>query len=284
MLELVVSRSAGRERLLRKEASEAGASPEREPVRAGCESGRGRRWIEIDGVGRFRFTAGESRVQAHPLPGTGAETVRSAFLATVLPLALQASGHHLLHASAVETGRGVVAFCGRSGVGKSTLAYGLARRGFRQWSDDSLWFEVGRREIGTRLRARTRRLPWRPRLRPDVARRLSTSPAAAVAETSKEPPVMAPLVAIYHLARSPGDTRARTEPLRLAEAFPALLDNAYHFPGDDRSLAPIAAAYLDLATIVPVARLTLPDDLDRLDAGLNAVAERLAFPGARAHG
>ena len=220
------------------------------PIRTGRDAGTGRCWIVIDRVGRFAFAPAEPRVHAHPRPGASPAVVRAAYLATALPLALQAAGHHLLHASAVETPNGVVAFCGRSGAGKSTLARALARRGFSRWADDAVWFDI-ERETGERPAVRTRRLPFgRPASEP-------------------VPPRTAPLAAVYRLDRRNDLERPTCERLTLTGAFPALLDNAYHFPAAGDRLDALAATFLDLATAVPTLQLTLPDDLDRLDETLD---------------
>ena len=57
-------------------------------------------------------------------------------------MALHAHGDEAIHASAVLLGDAVVAFCGRSQTGKSTVAYGLHRRGCRVWADDTLVFDA----------------------------------------------------------------------------------------------------------------------------------------------
>ena len=57
-------------------------------------------------------------------------------------MALHSHGEEVVHASAVLMDDGVVAFCGRSQTGKSTIAYGLHRRGCRVWADDTLVFET----------------------------------------------------------------------------------------------------------------------------------------------
>src|SRR5437868_7089772 len=90
--------------------------------------------------------------RGHPLfgwwtPGSNfalpsAENVETDYRRAVLPMALQAHGQEVIHASAVITEDGVVAFCGRSQTGKSTVAYGLHRRGYRVWADDTLVFDA----------------------------------------------------------------------------------------------------------------------------------------------
>src|SRR5690606_18526516 len=68
--------------------------------------------------------------------------IQDSYQRCVLPLVLQAAGTEVLHASAVLTPRGVLALCAESGTGKSTLAYGLSRRGYPLWADDAVAFEA----------------------------------------------------------------------------------------------------------------------------------------------
>lgn len=66
---------------------------------------------------------------------------------TVLSLYLEAHGHTVLHASAVETGSEAVAFVGRSGMGKSTLAAMACMEGMSLVTDDVLRFECDRGRV-----------------------------------------------------------------------------------------------------------------------------------------
>src|ERR671935_59558 len=57
------------------------------------------------------------------------------------------AGREVLHASAVITARGVVAFCAVSTTGKSTIAYQFSRRGYGIWADDALAFDGADRGV-----------------------------------------------------------------------------------------------------------------------------------------
>lgn len=244
------------------------SGPDPVPIRAGWEAGAGRGTVSIEGVGRFVLSRRDHRVVAHPYSGVTPATVRDAFLATVLPLALQARGRQLLHASAVDTARGLVALCGGSGVGKSTLAAGLARRGFPQWSDDSVLLadDLGRGGEGP---VDCLHLPFRPRLQPDVRGRWEEGEAPP--RLVLAPGARRPLRCVLVLCR--GEVPA-VRPVALgAEALPVLLDNAYRFPGPSETTHALVLAFLDLVARVPVRRLLVPDDLDRLDRTLDEVAD-----------
>jgi hypothetical protein len=69
-----------------------------------------------------------------------------ALLTRVLPNVSIARGHEALHACAVEASLGVVAVAAPSGMGKSTLAAELIRRGWPLFADDVL---ILRRRAGT---------------------------------------------------------------------------------------------------------------------------------------
>ena len=64
--------------------------------------------------------------------------MRHLLLDQVIPLVLSRRERMVLHASAVLTGQGAVAFAGKTGQGKSTLAASLAREGCSLVSDDCL--------------------------------------------------------------------------------------------------------------------------------------------------
>jgi hypothetical protein len=88
--------------------------------------------------GDFFVSADTLTIQCRPLPGTPEVTVRHLLLDQVIPLVLSRRERIVLHASAVLTSHGVIAFAGKSGQGKSTLAASLAREGHALVSDDCL--------------------------------------------------------------------------------------------------------------------------------------------------
>jgi hypothetical protein len=92
-------------------------------------------WLRIHGIGCYLVTNGE-KIIVCPEPGANPLDVRAYLLGTLF-VALCQQRHLLpLHASAVSTRKGVVAFLARSGQGKSSLAAYLAQRGFSVMADD----------------------------------------------------------------------------------------------------------------------------------------------------
>src|SRR6202011_4350306 len=94
-------------------------------------SGAGRHWMVLPGVGPFTFTNDAEGVEAFPEEAVSDALVEDSFRRIVLPMALQARGRQVLHASGVVGSDGVVALCAVSETGKATPALCLGSRGFR---------------------------------------------------------------------------------------------------------------------------------------------------------
>ncbi len=88
--------------------------------------------------GDFLISRDGRDIRCRPLPGTPQSTIRHLFLDQIVPLVLSRRESLVLHASAILTPQGVIAFVGRSGQGKSTLAACFGQSGFRLLSDDYL--------------------------------------------------------------------------------------------------------------------------------------------------
>ncbi len=92
----------------------------------------------------FRFASGSDEVIAYTDElDAGGEHVVHSFYSTVLPLiAWACDGVEVFHSSAVRSARGVVALSGPSESGKTTLAYGLASRGYERFAEDAVAFRA----------------------------------------------------------------------------------------------------------------------------------------------
>ena len=104
-------------------------------------------WMHFPGVASYCFSSHSDEVIAFAEPSARLDWLRDTFYRSVLPMALQVFGKEVLHASAVETTYGAIAFCAISESGKSTIAYGLSRRGHPLWADDAVVFEISDREV-----------------------------------------------------------------------------------------------------------------------------------------
>ena len=91
--------------------------------------------LGIDGIGRYLVSHGQEIVVS-PAPGAAPLDVRAYLLGTIFVVLCQQRALLPLHASAVISRAGVVAFLGHSGQGKSSLAAHLAARGFTVMADD----------------------------------------------------------------------------------------------------------------------------------------------------
>jgi hypothetical protein len=218
--------------------------------------------VHFPGLADFSFRPGCSDVIAHV--GDSSELVDDLFRTAVLPLALQVSGYEVLHASAVRTPRGVAAFCGMSGMGKSTVAYGLSRRGYPLWADDAVVFSAADDRT-----TRCFRIPFALHLR-EASREYFAAPATEIAgvdsrrETSE-------LTAIVVLERVVAATPT-VEPMSIAAAMRELLPHAYRFTLADRARAKrTVESYLDVAARVPVFSARYAPGFVQLPALLDAI-------------
>ena len=232
-------------------------------------------WMHVPGIASFRFGSRGEEAVVVPEPGTpplSLAILEDTYQRAVLPMALQAHGEEVIHASAVLTDNGVVAFCGRSQTGKSTVAYGLHRRGCRVWADDTLVFDASGEIVHVIP------YPHRLRIRAEAAdyfelhelRRQDTSSWTALEQAQDEP---APLACIFLLEReSQSSTPVETVRLTPAEALAGVIEHAYWFRLDDSERRRrMIGRYLALATQVPVFRMGFRAALDQLPAMLDQV-------------
>jgi hypothetical protein len=224
--------------------------------------------IELDGVARFTVNAGSAEVTALPSSGVTEDLAAEYFRRWILPVAVHVGGLEVLHASAVVSPTGVVAFAAASEAGKSTLAYGLADRGYGTWTDDALAFDV---LAGT---PHAFPLPFRLRLRPASATHFGLEPAtggtiAGASEAAGDPE---PISTVFLLERKPSGPPVEIESIDPLEAFPRLVERSYHFGAEEseRKRA-MLSRYLELATAVPVYQLSMATGLENLSAVLHAV-------------
>lgn len=89
----------------------------------------------------FEVSQDGNVVTAYPVPGVDAATVEHLYINQLVPLALSRQGRPAFHASVVTVDDGAVAFLGRTGAGKSTLAASFALNGAAFLTDDALLVE-----------------------------------------------------------------------------------------------------------------------------------------------
>lgn len=209
-------------------------------------------------------------VSVSALPSVTAEAIRHVLLDQVVPRLIAAAGRIVLHASAVQTPVGTVAFLGEGGTGKSTLAAAFCAAGDALVCDDALVIEVA----GDRMWA----TPSYPSLRllPDAARQFfggsdRPRPSHRTSKWCVRPPAVSdertPLRHVFVLDPQSDGTVPRAEPLAATSAFIALVRQSYRL---DARAAPILARdtnlYADLISLCPVSQLSVPDELRSLSS------------------
>lgn len=91
--------------------------------------------LDISGVARFLVTD-DRIIEVDINPGTSEDVVRLYLLSTVFSSILYKRNLLVMHASSVDVDGRAVLFSGASRAGKSTLALGLHKRGFKVLNDD----------------------------------------------------------------------------------------------------------------------------------------------------
>lgn len=231
-------------------------------------------WMDFPGVATFRFDPETREVTAFAPPEVDLEFIRDTYYRAALPHALNFFGYEVLHASAVRTVRGVVAFCAVSETGKSTTAAGLQLRGYSMWSDDAVEFEIGERDQVTQ----TFFLPFRLRLWPTSAEFLRHSEKfegwPGVDSTGQ---ISAPLAAVCVLTRT--DRSSHPVEIRLlsgTEAFTAVIPHAYCFTLSNLAKKrKMMQHYLDLVARTPIFAVSIMSGLQRLPEVLDAIEKNL---------
>lgn len=239
----------------------------------------GQDWLKLPGVAVFQLGPSGSTIRAYAEPGVSEAIVRDTFRRTALPLALQARGLEVLHASAVTCESGVIALAGRSTMGKSTLAYALSRGGFSLWADDAVPIKplIGRVECIP--------IPAAIRLRPgprayfeldgSARRSFGRFPLTDIPEAALQP-----LAAVVVLERS----TAVNQPVSLqqlsgATALTAVLTHAYAFTLEgDQQKSRMLQQYAALVREVPVFELRYPTGLEQLPLLLGALTSLAKDP------
>ena len=238
-------------------------------VRARAYVGADWNWIVWDGVATFRFSRDAHTIEAVPAQGADPGKVQDLFRRHILPLVMQANGLEAVHASAVMSNRGVVGFCGPGGVGKSTIAYALSRRGYPQYADDVLVLESAPGSVDALS------LPFLPRLRAPTAQFFGNDLYRHLAFELPSHPARTPVTALFVLERR-DDRLAETEIERCtgAEALTGLLLHAQRFDTFSRSSRTRHLRnFLEITAAVPVFSVRFTNAFERFDDLLNELIE-----------
>ena len=249
------------------------SDPDGAPLVFGWRRG-GDHWLSLPDIADFRFRAGSDVVAAYAAPGASTEDVVDAYQGSVLPIAVQIALHgQSLHASAVVTPDGrIVAFCGSSQAGKTTIAVGLSRRGCGLWADDAVAFDARADEL-TAVR-----LPFELNLRKESAAYFDALPEEDVAvRANGHPPewTQAKLAAFCVLERlEESSGRYTIERLTSRDAFTALLAQSFRFkPQAHEEKRRMMQDYLEAVAQLPVFRVRYRAGFDTLPAVIDQIEE-----------
>ena len=97
--------------------------------------------LRFPGLADFEVSGDGTSITACPAESTDDVTVEHLYVNQVVPLALSRQGRPSFHASVVTVSGGAVAFLGKTGMGKSTLAASFALGDAAFLTDDSLLVE-----------------------------------------------------------------------------------------------------------------------------------------------
>jgi hypothetical protein len=210
-------------------------------------------------------------------------TVRHLVLDHVFPFLLNLRGRAAIHATAIQCSRGVCAFTGPGGAGKSTLAASFARAGYPSLGDDCLALDVDGQVMA---------VPAYPghRLWTDTVHALAADQEKPVwvahysykrrvlhpVETSTFPDRPSPLIRIYRITRPVAGeepvSAPAIEPLSPREAFLELVSSTFPVDVTEPEMLERHFRFVSRVTeLVPIRRLRVPNDFALLPAVREAV-------------
>ena len=235
-------------------------------------------WMHFPGLASFRFNSRGDDVAAALTRVEAEDSIRDIFHRRVLPMAIQVRGREVLHASAIRGPKGVVTFCGTAHSGKSTIAFGLDRRGYSLWADDMVAFEFSEGQ------PRAVSLPFQPRLRKPSADLFAvktdnrTVPGYELAPVGTHTAEMG-MVCVLRAQPNIGPEVAIRR-LAFADALTTILDHACFFsPQSDSRKRVMVQHYLDLVAHTPVFEICFRKGLENLGQILDAVEALIGSPG-----
>jgi len=241
----------------------------------------------FDGVADFVFPPDGRYVKMFLQPEADYSSVEFVLYRGVVPRILHLRGTTSLHASAVATPAGAVAFCGPCGAGKSTLAAALVSRGLSLVTDDVLPVHEGASPDEVLAG------PGLPELRvyPNTAELLGLASQVAAPipgqtkarwQPRRAPNAPMPLRAVYLLEpslRGSSSSPAFVSPLSRPQALLDLISNSYWVhPRATGALANDMVCLGRLLRSVPVFRLVF----ELSDRGFAGVEDLIALTAGAA--
>ena len=192
--------------------------------------------IRIEGVGDFEVCKGRD-IRVWPSPGVNGtqKNIEIVVFGPVWATLCHQRGMLPLHASAIATSRGIIAFAGHSGAGKSTTSALLSSLKYELVTDDILTISFNQESVPGAW-PYLRRL----KLKGDAISHLALAPTERVSETiDSEKSFVRPrlgasdrwsrLDRVYILEFDPSVSSVSIDRISGAEAVRALVDQTYHF-------------------------------------------------------
>jgi hypothetical protein len=235
-------------------------------------SSHGDRWLHVPNVASYQFGSNNADIAAFPQPSARHEKVVDVFSRVVLPIALHAGGMEVLHASAVLTHNGVVAFCAMADTGKSTTAFALSQRGYEQWADDAVPFQIEKNCV------RAIPLDFGVRLDPSAEEffQQTSIKSSDVHRGQAKERQGATLAVIIVLKRFKTNHYKEVEVVRLspAQAFRSVLLHGHFFNLKNTELMrQMVSNYLRLTSIVPVFEIHFTPGFEKMTDLLDKIEE-----------
>jgi hypothetical protein len=228
-------------------------------------------YLRWDGLFEFLVDGDGRRIWFGSLGANSLESLQVYLLGRALSFALVKQGFEPIHSTAVVVDGGALAFLGESGFGKSSLAAGFVGEGYSLLTDDLL--------LVSQRSGRPEAQPGPPRIKlfPWVARRCLGLTGEGVPMNNGSEKLVLPLAEHHHQSRpvplrsvyvlsGPREVfrkqRIQTTTFSQREAFVELIRHTFnHVVTDPRRLQRLFSESLQLASRVPVKRISYPRDL-----------------------
>lgn len=222
-------------------------------------------WIYWNHLARFVYDRINHLVTAYAPPQAGHDFINQIYLENTLPFILSLRGYEVIHASAVLTAKGVVAFSALSGTGKSTFAYTLQTRGYVVWADDVVIFRPNQDAF---LCAP---IPFNLRLYPEtiveVKNYILDHQSGIDRDTTLqlEPKPFAAICLLKRIDEENAQDNVSIVKLPLQEAYTQLLPHAYNFELNNPTRSrQMMVSYLNLVSTIPIYQLSYTKGMSSL--------------------